>query len=139
MKELCGCFEPQSLSRSVIQSVINNFNFLISDRGHESFFGDVLAQQNFEILIASALPAGKWSGKVGGALKLFIKWAIAQRPSVGDLSPAVSSHGIAFLLLLLTAQVLPKNPTQSLVRINMLIKSFMAVGQLRGNLLRGLH
>ena len=70
MKHLCGCFESQSLSRSVIQSVLNHPNFLISDPGHGSFLRDVLAQQIVEILIASKLPAGKWSGNVSRALKL---------------------------------------------------------------------
>ena len=72
MKHLCGCFETQSLSWSVIQSVLNHLYFLIADCGHGSFLGDILAQQTVEILIAATLPAGKWSGKVGGALKLCI-------------------------------------------------------------------
>ena len=72
MKHLCGCFETQSLSWSVIQSVLNHFNFLIADCGHGSFLWNVLAQQAVEILIAATFPAGKWSGKVSGALKLFI-------------------------------------------------------------------
>jgi len=213
-----GVFNSNLFLGLFIQSFLIHFNFLISDRGHGSFLGDVLAQKTVVILIASTLPAGKWSGKVGGALKLFInmcmrcklfafvkgqrldpcslrlelvhnglaiinsvfllvtlsltpypllrsttvttapllaganhgiafpmtylpsgfniQWAIAQRPSVGDLSLAVSSTSIAFPLLLLNAQVLPKNSTQSLVRINTLKNSFMADGQLRGNLLR---
>ena len=72
MKHLCGCFETQSFSWSVIQSVLNDSNFLISDRGHGSFLGDVLAQQAVQVFIAAAFPAGKWSGKVSRTLKLFI-------------------------------------------------------------------
>ena len=72
MKHLCGCFESQSFSWSVIQSVLNLSNFLISDCGHGSFLWNILAQQTVEIFIAAPLPAGKWSGKVGRALKLLI-------------------------------------------------------------------
>mgnify|MGYP003329294827 FL=1 len=68
MEHLCGCFESQSFSRSVIQSVLNHSNFLICNRRHGSFLGDVLAQQAVEVLIAASLPASKWSGKVSGAL-----------------------------------------------------------------------
>ena len=70
MKHLCGCFESQSFSWSVIQSVLNHSNFLISDRGHGSFLRDVLPQQPVEVFIAASLPACKWSGKVSRALKL---------------------------------------------------------------------
>ena len=59
MKHLCGCFESQSFSWSVIQSVLNHSNFLISDRGHGSFLGDVLPQQPVEVFIAASLPACK--------------------------------------------------------------------------------
>ena len=31
-----------------------------------------MAKQAVEVFIAAAFPAGKWSGKVGSALKLFI-------------------------------------------------------------------
>jgi hypothetical protein len=79
MKHLCGCFETQSLSWSVIQSVLNHFNFLIADCGHRSFLGDILAQQTVEILIAATLPAGKWSGKVGRALKFFINISMPRK------------------------------------------------------------
>ena len=72
MKHLCGCFESQSFSWSVIQSVLNHSNFLIADCGHGSFLWNVLAKQTFEVFIAAPFPAGKWSAKVGSALKLFI-------------------------------------------------------------------
>ena len=77
MKHLCGCFESQSFPWSVIQSVLNHSNFLISDRGHGSFFWYVLAQQSIEVFIAASLPACKWSGKVSRALKLFINLAVS--------------------------------------------------------------
>ncbi len=64
-----------------------------------------------------------------------VQGSLAQRPSVGDLSSAISSAVIALTLLLLAAQALPKRPAFSLVRINMLINGFMADGQPRGNLL----
>ena len=72
MKHLSGCFESQSFSWSVIQSVLNHSNFLIADCGHGSFLWNVLAKQAVEVFIAAPFPAGKWSGKVGRALKLFI-------------------------------------------------------------------
>jgi hypothetical protein len=65
-------FYSQSFSWPVLQSVLNHSNFLISDRGHGSFLGYVLAQQPIEIFIAAAFPNGKRSGKVSRALKLFI-------------------------------------------------------------------
>jgi hypothetical protein len=64
MKHPFGCFESQSLSRSVIQSVLNRFNFLTSDRGHGSFHWSVFAKQTVEVFIAAQFPACKWSGKV---------------------------------------------------------------------------
>ena len=72
MKHLCGCFESQSFSWSVIQSVLNHSNFLIADCGHGSFLWNVLAKQAVEVFIAAPFPAGKWSGKVDRALKLLI-------------------------------------------------------------------
>ncbi len=60
---------------------------------------------------------------------------IAQRPSVGDLSSPLSATCKALLLLLLTAQVLPKRPSLSLVGINTQVNRFMADGQLARNLL----
>ena len=51
------------------------------------------------------------------------------------MSSAISSTCIALALFLLTAQVLPKHPALSLVRIHKLINGFMTDGQPRGNLL----
>jgi hypothetical protein len=48
--------------------------------------------------------------------------SFAQRPSIGDLPPTVTSARITFPLLLLAAQTLPKNSALSLVRINMPIQ-----------------
>ena len=72
MKHLCGCFESQSFSWSVIQSVLNHSNFLISDCGHGSFLWNVLAKQAVEVFIAAAFPTCKGPGKVGSALKMLI-------------------------------------------------------------------
>ncbi len=66
---------------------------------------------------------------------LYMRGTLAQRISVGNLSPAVTPTGIAFPLLLLTAQVLPKNSTLGLVGINAQANRFMADGQLACNLL----
>ena len=79
MKHLCGCFESKSFPRSVIQSVLNHSNFLIADCGHGSFFGYVLAKQAVEVFIAAPFPAGKWSGKVGRALKFFINISMPRK------------------------------------------------------------
>ena len=72
MKHLCGCFESQSFSWSVIQSVLNHSNFLVADCGHGSSLWNVLAKQPVEVFIAPPLPTCKGSGKVGRALKLLI-------------------------------------------------------------------
>jgi len=48
-----------------------------------------------------------------------VRWALAQRPAVGDLSPAVSTTGLALSLLLLATQVLPQGAAMRLVCINM--------------------
>ena len=72
MEHFCGCSEPQSFPGSVIQSVLNHSNFLITNRRHGSLLWDVLPQQSVEILIAASLPTSKRSSKVSCALKLFI-------------------------------------------------------------------
>jgi hypothetical protein len=51
---------------------LNHSNFLISDRGHQYFLWNVLAQQTVEFLIAAPFPAGKWAGLIGRALMLLI-------------------------------------------------------------------
>ena len=66
---------------------------------------------------------------------LNLRWALAQRPAVGDLSPAVSTTGVALSLLLLATQVLPQGAVMRLVCINMQVKRFMAHWQLAGDLL----
>lgn len=66
---------------------------------------------------------------------LYMRGTLDQRSSVGDLSPAVTPAGIAFPLLLLTAQVFPKNSTLGLVGINAKVNRFMADWQLARNLL----
>jgi len=68
--------------------------------------------------------------------RLNMQGSITQGPSVGDLSAPIPSTRIAFPLLLLAAQVLPKSTALRFVCINMLVKRFMADGQLGGYLLR---
>jgi len=60
---------------------------------------------------------------------------IAQRTSVVDLPLTVTSARKTFPLLILAAQVLPKNPALHFARINILVHRLMAVGQLGGDLL----
>jgi len=76
MEHLCGCFEPQSFSGSVIQSVLNHSNFLITNRRHGSLLWNVLAQQPIKVLIAASLPTGKWSCKVSGGVELLINQSV---------------------------------------------------------------
>jgi hypothetical protein len=58
---------------------LNHSNFLIADCGHGSFLWNVLAQQTVEVFIAAPFPAGKWSGKLGRALKLFINMRMPRK------------------------------------------------------------
>jgi hypothetical protein len=66
---------------------------------------------------------------------LNIQRVLAQRSSDGDLSPTVTFAHISFPLLPLAAQVATKSSALRCVRINMLVKRFMADGQLCLNLL----
>ena len=79
MEHLCGCFEPQSFSGSVIQSVLNHSNFLITSRRHGSLLWDVLPQQSVEILIAASLPTSKWPGKVSSAVEFLINQPVRRK------------------------------------------------------------
>ncbi len=63
------------------------------------------------------------------------RWALAQGPAFGNLSPAVSTTGVALSLLLLATQVLPQGAAMRLVCINMQVQRFMAHWQLAGDLL----
>ena len=63
------------------------------------------------------------------------RWALAQRPAVGNLSPAVSTTGVALSLLLLATQVLPQGAAMRLVCVNKQVQRFMAHWQLAGDLL----
>ena len=53
-------------------------------------------------------------------------WALAQLPGVGDLSLAVSTTGVALSQLLLIMHDLPQRATMRLVRVNTLVKQFIA-------------
>ena len=54
-----------------------------------------------------------------------VRWALAQRSAVGDLSAAIPTTGVALSLLLLTTQALPQRAATRLVRVNMQVKRFM--------------
>ena len=66
---------------------------------------------------------------------LYMRGTFAQRSYAGDLPPAVTPASIAYPLLLLTAQVIPKSATLGLICINAQVNRFMADGQLARNLL----
>ena len=72
MKHLCGCFETQSLSWSVIQSVLNHCNFLLINRIHQSLFRHILTQQTIKVLVGAPLPTCKGSGKLASALERLV-------------------------------------------------------------------
>jgi hypothetical protein len=64
-----------------------------------------------------------------------VRWALAQRPVLGDLPPAVSTTGVALSLLLLATPVLLQGAAKRLVCINMQVQRFMAHWKLAGDLL----
>jgi hypothetical protein len=64
-----------------------------------------------------------------------VRRALAQRSTVGDLPPAVSTTGVALSLLLLATQVLPQGAAMHLVFVNMHVQRFMAHWQLARDLL----
>jgi hypothetical protein len=109
MKHLCGCFHSQSFSWSVIQSVLIHSNFLLSDRGHGSFLWNILAKQTVEVFMAAAFPAGKWSGKLGSALKLFINIGMPCKPlplsKVSVLTRAAKGWSLSTMAALTNADV----------------------------------
>jgi hypothetical protein len=53
MKHLCGCLND-NLFLGLLFNLLNHSNYLIAGCEHESFFGDILVQQNVEILIAAS-------------------------------------------------------------------------------------
>ena len=64
MKHLVGCLESEPLSGPVIQSVFDHSQLFTGDSFHAPLFGNVLAQQTIEVLVAAALPAAIRIGKV---------------------------------------------------------------------------
>ena len=70
MKHLCGRFESQSFSWSVIQSVLDQSNLLICDSRLARFLGKYW--RAIEVFVAPALPACKGPSKVARALQLLI-------------------------------------------------------------------
>ncbi len=63
-----------------------------------------------------------------------VRRTLAQGPAIGDLPPAVTPTGVAFSLLLLAPQVLPKAAALGLVCVHMLVKRLIAQRQLAGDL-----
>lgn len=61
--------------------------------------------------------------------------ALAQRPALGELPPAVSTTGVALSLLLLATPVLPQGAAMRLVCKNKQVQRLMAHRQLAGELL----
>lgn len=79
MKHLCGCFETQSLSWSVIQSVLNHCNFLLINRIHQSLFRHILTQQAIKVLVGALLPTCKGSGKVASAFERLVNLNVRRK------------------------------------------------------------
>ena len=88
---------------SVIQSILNHSNFLICNCRRSSFLWNVLAKQTVEVFIATAFPAGKWSGKVGSALKLFINKGTLTTPLTEPPCSYVVASGLWLTLEILEA------------------------------------
>ena len=72
MKHLCRRSESQSFSGTVIQSVFDHLNFLVSNACHLALLGHILPKQAIEVLIGATLPTGKGPGKVAGAAQRLI-------------------------------------------------------------------
>ena len=72
MKHLCRRSEPQSFAGTVIQSVFDHFNFLVSNACHLALLGHILPQQAIEVLVGATLPTGKGLGKVARAAQRYI-------------------------------------------------------------------
>ncbi len=66
---------------------------------------------------------------------LNVRWALAQRSVIEDLSLAVLTTGVALSLLLLETLVHPQSAAMRFVCINLQVQRFMAHGQLAGDLL----
>ena len=69
------------------------------------------------------------------AAQLNICRTFVNRTSTHDLTSALNPTGVSLFSLLLTSEIPPKSPSSSFIRIDMLIKRFMANWQLCGNLL----
>ncbi len=64
-----------------------------------------------------------------------IWWTLADRASIDNLTSSLNPIGVSLFSLLLASQTLPKSPSSSFIRIDMLIKRFMANWQLCSDLL----
>ena len=59
MKHHCRPSEPQSFTGTVIQSVFDHFNFLVSNACNLELLGHILPQQAIEVFVGARLPAGR--------------------------------------------------------------------------------
>ena len=64
-----------------------------------------------------------------------ICWTLADRASIDNLTSSLNPTVISLFSLLLTSQILPKSPSISFIRIDMVIKRFMANWQFCSDLL----
>lgn len=65
MEYLVRSLESQPLSRPVVLPVLDHSQFFIGHSLHAPLLGNVLTQQPIEALVAAALPAAVWIGKIG--------------------------------------------------------------------------
>ena len=64
-----------------------------------------------------------------------IRWTLADGASVDNLTPSLNPACVSLFSLSLASQILPKSPSSRFIRIDMLIKRFMANWQLCSDLL----
>lgn len=64
-----------------------------------------------------------------------ISWTLANRAYIDNLTSPLNPTGVSLFALPLTSEILPKSPSSSFIRINMLIKRFMDSWQFSSNLL----
>ena len=89
MKHLCRRSKPQSFAGTVIQSVFDHFNFLVSNARHLALLGHILPQQAIEVLVGATLPTGKGLGEVARAVQRLINLGMPAK-----LFAVLVCHGI---------------------------------------------
>jgi hypothetical protein len=53
---LIWCFRSKAFSGSVVESLHDEFDFLLSDRGEAAFLWEVLANKTIHVLVGGSLP-----------------------------------------------------------------------------------